>query len=900
MGSSQFERPRLAQMLERHAQARLVLIHAPAGYGKTTLMTQWYQRLRQQGQSAAWVWLDEDDNDPGRLGSVLSQALVPDAAARLDLFEAINRCLSPGRFTLFLDDAECLAAEEAVQLLEVLLDFSPAALQLIIGSRAVPQKLALRLRLRDGCVEITARDLAFRTDEIVSFMQSRCGVTLAPQITAALERATEGWAAALQIAAVQIAQGEPPQNVCARLSAPQSDVFEYLSDEMLVHLRPQQREFLVRTSFLLELYAPLCDAVTGRSDAERQLAQLQRANLLLQPVDVARQCYRYHPLLAQLLRRQLQQQYPSELPGLARRAVDWCTREQMHKSAAEYALLADDPELLTSCIERCLEPLITHAQFATAKRWLHAIAPEVLRRRTNLLIWSAWVDIWTNDFGAAAARLAELERLGSGQPVDHRQQVMQAMLGVLLDILHERYDQALATLQAVAPPPAANREIRARLDNLNALLAVQQGRFGDAARHSEHALALATHSPPIWLSVVHAAHISGMAELSLGNLPGALRQLQLPERLLADASAEELADVNPSALLATLCCTRALTLYQLNRLEDAEDYLDRYGPFLGSVFSPTAHALWYQLRVRLHLLRGDEEGCLSILSEGSAYAIRNGIGWMQQLMQWERVDFDVTRGDIHHARSLAAGLLDGSSLASELQWIPACKDVFGPTIVALRFLIRSNESRRALELLRPHAAHAARQLRRLRLIRLRVLEALALQGLGEHTDALETLRQALELGRQSAAIRLFVDEGAECLSLLRELEPGLHAARREVEAVYVRTLLGAFDGIESETEVAEQAPTAGAAIGPPAGTPAGTPEGTPAGTPAGTPLLSARESQILQRLSRGYSNLAVGQQLFLSPNTVKWHLRQIYAKLGVHNRTQAVHVARQLRLVQMP
>lgn len=878
LSPNQLERTPLLELLERHAEAKLVLIHAPAGYGKTTLMAQWCQRRRDQGDGIGWIWLDDDDNDAGRLGGILSQALVPDGAGRIDLFDAINRCLdSVPHFTLFLDEEEHLTAQDAVHLLTVLLDFSPPELRLVIGSRSVPPELALRLRLRADYLAIGARDLAFRREEIAAFMQSRAGSVPDAETLATLETVTEGWAAALQLAAVEIAQGVPPAQIRAHLSGPHSDVFRYLTEEMLVHLQPSQREFLVRTSFLQELSGPLCDAVTGRDDGERQLEELHRANLLLQPVDAARRSYRYHALLAGLLRRQLREQHAAELPQLARRASQWCTREQLDQSATEYALLSGDADLLLECVQRCIGSLIAHAQFATARRWLDAIHPELLDRHTDLLIWSAWVDIWTNDFAAAEARVAAISR--ATQPLSAEQRLMHTILEVLLSLLHERYDKALTALQAVRlpaqPPHPIGREISVRLENLSALLAQIQGRFGEATRHCDRAFALATQAPPIWLSTVHAAHISAMVELSLGNLDGAMRQLKLPERLLSAADAAE-ATLDPGSLRATLCGTQALVLYEKNRLADAEDCLDRHGPFLGAVFSPSSRALWYQLRARLSALRGNEDGYFAIISEANAYAVRHRLEWMQRLIQWERIDHDLAQGDINHAHSLADGLLDPLTLSVAPEWISTCQEVFGPTITALRFLIRSDQPQRALEHLPLHIAQAERQLRRLRMTRLLLLQSLALQATERRVEALATLRQALELGRQSGAIRIFLDEGAPCLALLRELEPASRGAR-ERSGSYIHELLAGFEGAEG----GDGAPDVSVATA----------------EPLAAPRLSAREAQILQRLSQGYSNLAVGQQLFLSPNTIKWHLRQIYSKLQVRNRTQAVHIARQLNLV---
>ncbi len=640
LGPDQLKRDRLLVVLEQHAHARLVLIHAPAGYGKTTLLAQWYQRLTAAGQGAAWIWLDDDDNDAGRFGAILSQALVPDASVGLDLIDAINRCLQVhSRFTLFLDEEEHLTAPDAIQLLELMLDLSPANLHLVIGSRSSPQRLATRLRLRDDFLELTARDLAFQSDEIAPFMQTRCGVRLDAATVEQLARRTEGWVAALQLAAAEIAHGESSQAVCAHLAGPQSDLFRYLSEEVLIHLPSEQRQFLLQTSFLTELSGPLCDAVTGRSDSETMLLRLQQANLLLQPVDSSHRRFRYHALFADVLRQQLFQHHANELPGLARRASDWCARAQMPENAVEYALFAGDSDHLVACIATGIEALITRAQFATATRWLRAVPPNILQERPDLLNWAGWVYVYINDFDAAQASLTDLERLRKRRSVALKDQLGETILRVLLLHLHGRYDEALAATESAwkLVTPAVTRETIVRLTNLSASLAQMQGRFGEAAQHSERVRALTTQPPPIWLTLVHAAHISGLTELSLGNLAGALRQFQLPERAFAAARDHSELGVNPGSLNALLAAPKALVLYELNRLDDAQDCLERYAPFMNTMFSPSSRTLCHQLRARLCALRGDEDGFMSAIQEGSAYAIRHGIAWMELAMRWERV-----------------------------------------------------------------------------------------------------------------------------------------------------------------------------------------------------------------------------------------------------------------------
>jgi LuxR family maltose regulon positive regulatory protein len=888
LGPNQLERGRLVAELERHAHAKLVLMHAPAGYGKTTLMAQWYQRLTAAGQGTGWVGLDDDDNDAGRLATVLSLALSPRAHGEADLFDAVNQCLQAhSRFTLFLDEEERITEPDAQHLFEVLLKLSPVDFHLVVGSRTQPQKLSTRLLLRSDFLELTARELAFQPAEISQFIRLRCGLTLDAQTEAYLAQRTEGWAAVLQLAAADIVRGESARTLFDHLDSPNRNLFQYLSDEVLIHLRPQQHEFLLQTAFVEELSGPLCDAITGRSDGESMLRELQQSNLLLQALDSSGRRFRYHALFAEFLLQQLRERYPQQLPILARRASDWCARSGQPENAVEYALLADDPEHLMSCIRVCMDRLITRAQFATARRWLRALPRATLQQQPDMLVWNTWVDIYTNDFAAAQQSVADLQALSQSRTLADRDQMGSYTLTALLEILRARYPEADAATEAASRlVHPGDRRMLAAIGNLRALLLQMRGRFAESAQESARVLAIAAEPPANWLSFVHAAHISAMLEMSLGNLAGAWRQLELPERRMADAETQGDMGGNRSQLLALLSGPKAFVLYELNRLDDAEDCLERYEPFLSTIFSPSSRALWHQLRVRLRALSGDEESCQEALRQGSDFAARHRIEWMEVMMQWERVDHDLSRGDLHRARAVAAGLLASAGLATPPEWIAPCAELFGPTLIALRCLIRTGEHQRALEYLPIHIEHAQRQQRRLRLAALRLLEALALDAADLGARALEAMQQALLLGAPTGAVRIFLDEGTACLSLLRRLD---RAGTLDAELTeYVSRLRAAFadaQGIAEGTAEGTAEPDDHAEPG--------------AAAPALPVALSARELQIIQRLAEGHSNLAVGQQLFLSPNTVKWHLSQIYAKLGVRNRTQAVHVARQHQLTPL-
>jgi LuxR family maltose regulon positive regulatory protein len=877
-GPNQLVRQKLLSLLQQNERAKLVLIHAPAGFGKTTLMVQWHEHLVAAGQATGWITIDPEDNDAGRFSVNLRHALLPDVGGiAADLFDSINRCLnSRSRFTLFLDEAEHLAAADAAHLLEVMLEYSPENFHLVIGSRTRPNLLGPRLRVRDDILELTNKQLAFQHEESSQFLQARCGTPIGAETIASLTHQTEGWAAALQLAAVAIAQGEPWQSVVDHLAAPRSDLFEYLSEEVLVHLPAEQRQFLLETSFLSVLSGPLCDAVTGRTDSAQVLAKFESANLLLLPIDRALALYRYHPLFADCLRQQFRQSHPERLSALALQASQWCARAQLREEAVEYALLAGDSDYLIARIMECVETLVVRAQFLTLRRWLSAVPAQALGERADLLTWSAWVEVYLNDFGAAEKSLERLREVDKVHPIAAKERLSSSVLRAFLHICRGRMPEAL--LEADLASQLAHNFDRlnvAGLTNVRAMLAQMHGRFAEAAMFAERVAVSAAEPPPLWVSLVHSSMVMGLADLSLGNFTGARRHFEAPPRQIAKHLQKAGQSLDPHQLLVALASPTALLAYELNKLDAAEAGLERHAPFLNSMRPTSSRALWHQLRARVCSLQGDEEGRVLALQDGIAYSIRHELSWIEATLQWEHVAFDLAHGDLSHANLIAPRLLEDVSLERAQEWIAPCNEVFGPTIGALRFLILSGDGKQALLYLPTHIAQSEQQLRRFRLTKLRVLEALAFDSIGDRERALESIAVAIEHGMKFGAIRAFADEGSLCLELLRELQAQSKSALNAPMKAYLLALHEAFDLADTTSERVLSVASA----------------------PLPSSELSARESQIMQRLMQGHSNLAVAQQLFLSPNTIKWHLAQIYVKLGVKNRTQAVHVARQLQIL---
>ena len=885
IGPRQIERNRLLALVDSPAAARLLLVHAPAGFGKSTLLIQWHQRLAARGEGVGWISVDADDNGSGRFARTLCDALAPDREhADADLFDCIHLSLAPGRsFTLFLDEVEHLVAPEALHLLEVVIQNSPEQFHVVLGSRSLPQQLVRKARFLPDATIVTAEQLAFDRDEIELFLRCRGCADLGNSQYEELARRTAGWAAALQLAAAAITEGDTPQVVIEHLAGPHAGLVRYLGDEVLARMPPRQARFLLQTSFLRELAAPLCDAVSGGSDARELLLQFEEHNLLLLQLDAGRAWYRYHPLFAECLRQHLQDELPGALPALARRASDWCLGSGLPEEAAEYALLCEDPAVYLPRLGACIEHLIGRAQFATAGRWLRTIPRRVLVSNAALLAWSAWVSLYEGDFVATEEALAELRRRAAeGMDVPPKERLGSCILDVMLLMQKQRFEEAEA-ITASLPGPLApdDRHTQVRVLNLRAMLAQLRGDYRESGALAARVTALCRVDPPIWLSLVHAAHVAGLTELAKGNLAEARRLMQAPARSIASeraagAAGGVRAHQPITSLLAAPC---ALTLYEIDRLDEAAELLDRHEPLLGAFFSASSRTLWYQLRARLHALDDDHGQHAATLRDGVAYARAHGIEWMATAILWEAVSEDLRRGRHESARQAAVPLLAGLELGHNSSWTTASDEVFGTCIGAIRYFAQTGATALALQLIEPRIAWDEAKGRRLRLAKLRVLQAMALSAGGQREPAHAAMDQALALGRECGLVRTFLDEGPQCAALLRELDQRAPEETGTPLDAYRRHLLHAFgleEGLDSPVVAA-----AGAGGSP------------------GTGALSARELQIIDRLALGHSNLFVSQQLFLSPNTIKWHLGQIYSKLGVRNRTQAVRAAQQQGLISL-
>jgi LuxR family maltose regulon positive regulatory protein len=422
-------RPRLLELLERGAEATLTLLAAPAGFGKTTLLAAWVERRR--GLCAtAWVSLDDRDTDPAVFWTHVLHAIeraVPGAATpalaalasgRTEIGQVLTLLVNELGVTaddlgIVLDDYHLAETQAVAPGMSFLVEHLPPHVHLVISTRADPALPLSRLRARGELLEIRAADLRFDSDEAATYLNDVNALDLGDAELATLESRTEGWAAALQLAALSLQGKENRAEFIAGFAGDDRFVVDYLGDEVLDRQSPEVRSFLLETAVLDELTASLCDAVTERADSRALLGQLERQNLFLVPLDDRREKYRYHHLFADVLRAHLLAERPTDVPQLHRRAGDWYHRAGAPEAAVRHAVAAGDLSLAAERVEFAVPSLMRDRREAVVRRWATGLPPDIVRDRPVLAVGLIGGLMSSNDFTDVGRRLDYVESLVS-------------------------------------------------------------------------------------------------------------------------------------------------------------------------------------------------------------------------------------------------------------------------------------------------------------------------------------------------------------------------------------------------------------------------------------------------------------------------------------------------------
>jgi len=402
-------RPRLVERLNSGLDRKLTLIAAPAGFGKTTLLSDW---IPQSTRCVTWLSLDEGDNDPTKFWAYLItslQGLQPDLGeSTLALLQSPqsppitpiltalinNIAVFPDSFAIVLDDYHVIGSQSIHKALIFLIDHLPDNMHLVITTRIDPPLPLAHLRGRDQLTEIRAEDLRFTMDEAAMFLTRVVGLTLSAEEVAVLDERTEGWIAGLQIAALSMQGHNDISGFIQAFSGGHRHILGYLADEVLNQRPKGTLNFLLQTSILGRLCGPLCDAVTGESNGQAILENLEHANLFITPLDVESKWYRYHHMFAEVLQARLQQIQPNQVSELQRRAGDWYAQNGLVDEAIHHALASADFETAAKLVEAVAGNMLLKGSSSSLIHWLNAIPDEVIRARPHLCLARGWIFLW--------------------------------------------------------------------------------------------------------------------------------------------------------------------------------------------------------------------------------------------------------------------------------------------------------------------------------------------------------------------------------------------------------------------------------------------------------------------------------------------------------------------------
>jgi LuxR family transcriptional regulator, maltose regulon positive regulatory protein len=889
-------RKRLIEHLDSGLQGKLTLVSAPAGFGKTTLLSEWIHHL---GYPVAWLSLDKNDNDLTRFltySIAALQQIVADMG--IDIQAVLGESQSPNyeviltnivnqldefpdSFIFVLDDFHLIESQSVHNALNFLIEYQPPSMHLVISSRSDPLLPISRLRVRGDLSEIRASDLRFTKEDTTVFLNDLMGFDLSPKNIAALEGRTEGWVASLQLAALSMRERDDWPEFISAFSGSHRYVIDYLADEIMSRQPEEVQVFLRRTSILERFCAPLCDAVVQVeiNDDSRIIEYLERFNLFLVPLDDHRKWYRFHHLFADFLQLHLHKDEPEQIPVLHQRASQWFENEGLLDEAIRHALAGRDLERAARLVESFAGSLVVRRSSKDLFHWVNQLPAEICRKFPMLCIWHAWALFFLGQPDSVEPLLAIAEANREkvpGVPIAGYISTVRAYLANLMGDFHKA---VALSKQAIEQMPEAsletdtlifrgaaiiwlgvNNRILGNLDKANEL-------FIKAAKINEQAGSI--------YAAVSAKAQSAYLSMLVGQLHEAKeiyqQGFQVIERWADEQGEGERTLVAGSELhlgLGTL-------MYEWNNLEAAATHVKRAVELLK--LSGEQEILdAYRLLAYLCQAEGDYEAAVDLLRNISSLKDNFTLRRINSLLEprLEKLYILLSR-----ARPEMADLLtEIGRRVDQMGLRPDDEIDFSGTgyvheheyFDLARALIALDRAAEALPLLKRLQEGARSMGRRGNEVRYLILNGLAHHALGDSPAAMIFLGKSLTLAKPQGYVRLFVDEGVPMAELLQM------AISQHIEPDYAEKLLAAFpDDIRAAMGVGRIGAVSDMLV----------------------EQLSERELEVLQLMAEGYKYQEIGEQLVISVNTVRHHTRNIYSKLNVNNRAQAIARANELNLL---
>jgi LuxR family transcriptional regulator, maltose regulon positive regulatory protein len=859
------ERRRLTERLDAGLQGKLTLVCAPAGFGKSTLLGAWVQACE---HPSAWLSLDDEERDPNRFVAYLTASLRsisadlgegalalaqarPRPSPEAVLVHLINRLAKRrGKLVLVLDDYQWASSPEVDAVLTFLIEHMPESLHLVVASREMPAIALARLRAQGQLHEIGQNDLRFHAEETRLFLNRSMALGLTEPQVQALDARTEGWPAGLQMAAVSLAGQSDADKFIQSFNGSHRVVLDYLLEDVLQRQPADIQAFLLRTSILDRMCPALCDAVMQTEVGHASLRHLELSNLFVVPLDDERRWVRYHHLFGAALQQRLREtEALATLPALHLRASAWYEAQGMVKQALHHAVAAGDTPRAIQVVQGKSMPLYFLEDAEPVLQWLQGQPPAFLDAHPPLWLMLAW------------------SYLATSLHSEMRAPMLGAEAAIEWAAAHPDYRSWRGELNAVRAWEAVARGDGVTIAREAALALEWLPEDNLAVRTAAHCALGVAHqfggdrlaAKQVYGEVVTLADACGnrmiavVASIALGHLQENDNQLYLAARTYGRAL-QKLGD-QPHGVACEVHLGLARIRYEWNDLVAAAAHAEKSSR-LAALLECDAGLGADVLLSQILLSRAETDAALNLLTKTSTSAqTRNQHGG---------------RLAIAHAQVQALLQTGEVIAAAQVAQDPALPLAHAWVLLARGQALQAHECLTAFLNASRASVPASEVLRAL------LLDALALDAFDPSEAALAVLEEAMALAEPQGCVRAFVDLGGPMQRLLTKVTQGTRPRYTAMLLEAIQTQLAAAAPAAPPTEAAEQPPGSSRAM---------------------ADTLSKRELQILALICKGLSNQEIGQQIFLSLSTVKWHNQNIFDKLDVQRRTEAVARARELKLL---
>lgn len=884
---SQISRTSIRDHIVSTVTAKLILLQAPAGFGKSTTMAQCLEYFEHEGIATAWLNLEEADNDIQRLLTCILAAIsgfTKKGSGNLDSVDPINHhkdqaldvvsqlASCESSFVLFLDDFERIHEPAALGLIREIIDHLPDSGRLVIGSRNRPELGLGRLRARGMLLEIGTELMRFTVEETSQYLTSARHLLLSQEDLARIHTKTEGWVAALWLASLALENHPAPADFIGGFSGEYWAIAEYLAEDVLAQQPSQVRAFLLRTSILRYLSAPLCNALLPDMDSDSLLNLLNEANIFLQPVEGEERQYRYHSLFADFLSAQLERQFPQEVPNLHHAASVWFEANNRPVPAISHALDSHDYQRALNLLKRHGEELLSQGRMRLLARWFNAIPPARLSEYPLLQAIHVWALCSTCNPQIA---MDLLHQTGLEHSTDPKVRPHVRALRTFLLCIMDDFEQANAYgRDALEKLPNTDLFTHGTLVNCVAHSYSVLGKFQKARHLLDEARDVNDVCENAFNSM-YAESVEGLIDLQEGRQRQAGARFRLAVTMTHTNKTFSFNGVSGNAFAGIL---HAYTVYESNDLAMATRLLNVYAPLARNIGLSDHVILGDVMLARIAFHKGDIDKAFQILAKLELTGHQRHLPRVVATARLQRAQLMLLQGNEGAAKVELERADDRPTWERVKRLHLLANDVDTSQIGWLRWEAFVGDVERASKELTVLIGEAKDQSRHRRALKLRLFKAIVLYRKQQLTEALSELEKILRIGCREGYIRMFLDEGPYLGTLVARLQADMlerKVDRREpLFAEYLQKVVRGF-GPAMLTVYPSADEMQSHLLDP----------------------LTPKEIRVLKLLAEGLSNSAMAEKLFVSDSTVRTHLRNINSKLNARSRTEAVAIARKARVI---